>query len=72
MRTHKITATQRKQLNEIKKEQGVQEQILLENQERVQELASEQEELDADVRQWKRKRDSLKKSDMIRLKRTGS
>ena len=58
----------RKRLNEIKKEQGMQEQILLENQERVQELAGEQEELDAGRETMEKERDSLKKSDAVGLK----
>ena len=58
----------RKRLNEIKKEQGMQEQILLENQKRVQELAGEQEELDAGRETMEKERDSLKKSDAVGLK----
>lgn len=58
----------KKRLNEIKKDREMQGQILLENQKRVQELAGEQEELDAGRETMEKERDSLKKSDAVGLK----
>ena len=58
----------KKRLNDTKREQEEDEQLLQKHQERVQELIAEQEKLDAGRETMEKERDSLKKSDAVGLK----